>query len=213
MIDYNPRNASWLLLILYVVGIGGMLSPYQSTFILLTPFNLLISLGLVLYYQEPKTHAFYSRFYLVMLTGFLVEVLGVNTGFPFGEYTYGVAFGPRILGTPPLIGVNWFIVVYGALMWVKKWGWGNRLIQSLLVGLMVVALDVIMEPVAIALGFWEWADPNVPLQNYISWAVIGGAMAYYLNQDPLPTDIQIAKWVFVMQALFFSTLYFGLGYI
>ena len=201
----SPKTAIFILVVLYLVGIGGMLSPYQHLFITLTPVNLLITLGLLLFWQEPKTYPFYARMYGVMLAGFVIEVIGVNTGFPFGIYEYGVAFGPRILGTPPLIGINWFILVYGALVWIKEWGLSKGM-TAILTGIAVTALDLIMEPVAIALEFWTWEADVVPWQNYLSWSVIGALMAYALLSINLPRDLKVAKVVFVLQVVFFLTL-------
>lgn len=209
MKDHNPKYALIVLAVLYGVGILGMLSPYRTLFVSLTPFNLLISLGLLLYFQVPKYHTFYARFYWVVILGFLVELIGVNTGFPFGVYEYGPAFGPQILGTPPLIGVNWFILVYGALVWVKKWNL-SRWLTSVLVGVLITLLDMVMEPVAVELYFWAWESSEIPIQNYISWAVIGSILAYIMQSTELPQDLKVAKFVFVLQVLFFGILYFAL---
>ena len=44
--------------------------------------------------------------------GVSVEIMGINTGILFGDYTYGDVLGFKLRDVPVLIGVNWFIIIY-----------------------------------------------------------------------------------------------------
>lgn len=94
------------------------------------------------------------------------EIIGVNTGILFGDYAYGTVMGPKLLGVPFLIGINWFVIVFccGSLMQelnkvmlakyeapiprtIVKW---SVVIDG---AVMATFFDWLMEPVAIHLGF------------------------------------------------------------
>ena len=47
--------------------------------------------------------------------GFIIEVLGVQTGVLFGAYSYGDPLGFKVFDVPLLIGVNWLILSFSSL--------------------------------------------------------------------------------------------------
>jgi putative membrane protein len=51
---------------------------------------------------------------IITAGGFAVEALGVATGFPFGDYAYSGALGPRLLGVPLVIPLAWTWMAYPA---------------------------------------------------------------------------------------------------
>ena len=53
-------------------------------------------------------------FFLIFLLGFVVEVVGVQTGLIFGSYSYGATLGVKLFDTPLLIGLNWIFVSYSS---------------------------------------------------------------------------------------------------
>ncbi|MCB0552351.1 MAG: carotenoid biosynthesis protein [Phaeodactylibacter sp.] len=201
------RGAVAILLILYAVGIVGITLPIHPDFVLLTPFNLLISLGLMLW-----NHPLWSRRVLwfiaiAYLIGFGAELFGVQTGLLFGDYTYGRVLGPKIWGTPLMIGVNWVMLGYAAGVAANFILPGRRWLArgGLAAGLMV-ALDVLIEPVAMQYGFWSWAGDVVPLRNYFGWFLVA-----------LPLECLFAAWLggvfnkvavalLILQFLFFLLL-------
>ena len=102
---WNKINISIAVLIIFhMVGIGGVLLANPIEFLRLTPLNLLLTLVIILVNQQQWKFAWV--FVVTYLVGFFVEVLGVNTGFPFGEYEYGSVLGPKVFETPLMIGLN-----------------------------------------------------------------------------------------------------------
>ena len=81
------------------------------------------------------------------------EILGVNYGLIFGEYVYLDNLGPKILGVPVLIGINWIILTFitGSL---SSLIFKNKYLSVILGAIFMILLDLIMEPVAPLLGFW-----------------------------------------------------------
>ena len=196
------------LLIVHVSGILGILSPYREVFLMLTPINLLISLGILLWFHQDRGPKFYAIMALVMVAGFIIEIIGVNTGWPFGSYEYGSPLGPKLFGTPFMIGVNWYILSYcGAILF--RSATKSQALNAILAGLAITAFDVILEPVAIHLNFWTWSAESVPVQNYVTWAICISLFAYLFYKIEEAPRNPIATWVLGIQVLFFTGLLIG----
>ena len=82
----------------HVIGLIGILFFDREFFIRSTPFNLLLSSALLVWTHPGKNSYFAACLLLVFCTGFIVEVIGVNTGLLFGDYTvwFKIAF-PRVM--------------------------------------------------------------------------------------------------------------------
>ena len=203
----NSRQAVWFLGSMYLFGLIGIGLPLHRDIVLLTPFNLLVSLGLALYFHIPWTIRSVSFFLLCYVLGFGAELFGVQTGLLFGEYQYGQVLGPKIWGTPLLIGANWMLLSYGGgclsnLLWPgRSWIWRGVAAAALLVG-----LDLLIEPVAMTHGFWSWAGDTVPLRNYLGWFAVALPLQLYFAyfQGNIANKVAIA--LFFMQFAFFLLL-------
>ncbi len=196
--------AAIVLIVLYLVGIVGFLSPFQSFFIALTPLQLLISLFALFMFHRGQ----WTFFIIAFSIGFLAELIGVNTGYIFGEYIYGNVLGWKLFGTPLLIGVNWILVAYGACAIIDVFEIKNIpvVLKAFLASLLMLFLDWWIEPVAIKTGMWNWVGGDIPLENYIGWLMIGYIIAIsYFMFSPKQKNY-IAMLVFVLQLLFFSVL-------
>ena len=161
------------------------------------------------------------KFFLFLITcfivGFVSEVIGINTGYLFGDYTYSQLLGPSIAGVPLIIGINWFIVIYCCGMFMKailnKFSPGDinqgcRLkIYSLVIdgAILAVVFDWIMEPVAISLGFWKWQG-DIPVFNYISWFLVSIVLLLFFHAADFRTTNKFAVNLLLIQILFFLIL-------
>jgi len=106
---------------------------------------------------------------------YLVEYVGVHTGFPYGEFEYLVSLGPMLAGVPVGLPVFFFPLVLNAYLLVllllreNTPGW----VRVALAVLVVVLGDLVLDPAAVSLGFWQYADGGayygVPLSNYLGW--------------------------------------------
>ena len=110
----DPGRAKIILGIFFGVGIAGFSFPFSREYFMeLTPFAILLSLGFLLIYHEPAPDRKTILFFIsVAVITWLIEAAGVATGFIFGTYSYGEGLGIRILNTPLLIGINWFMMIY-----------------------------------------------------------------------------------------------------
>ena len=81
--------------------------------------------------------------------------------------------GPKLLGVPFLIGINWIIItlISGGIahnLWIK-----NKYFSIILASVLMVFIDLFIEPVAPILDFWEFEDNIVPASNYVGWFFTG----------------------------------------
>ena len=90
----------------HLSGLLGILYGDSKWFISATPLNLIISLVLLLLNSSDSNKTIMIAG-IAFIIGMFTEILGVNYGIIFGEYTYGKALGPKLLGVPILIGYNW----------------------------------------------------------------------------------------------------------
>jgi putative membrane protein len=204
--NYSKVNSSIVILfIFHVVGVIGLSSDYQDLFLRLTPLNLLLSLGLFIWANNDFSIQFYKVMAILFALGFLVEVIGVSTGVLFGEYTYGATLGYKLFETPLMIGVNWILLSL-ASFGVSSFFLKKQLPIILLSSLLMVLMDVLIEPIAISLDFWTWALGDIPLQNYIMWFFVSLIMNALISFNRLKIDYRISFGLLLSQILFFTLL-------
>jgi putative membrane protein len=153
----------------------------------------------------------------------ITEMIGVNTGLLFGNYTYGSVMGFKIGGVPLLIGLYWFIVIYCCIVimeqmhqWVKakyealdqpvmseKWEHISIVVDG---AMMAAFFDWLMEPAAVKLGFWFWHSVSIPLYNYFCWFMIASLLIVAARKISIPKRNDFAVHLLIIQTLFFLTL-------
>jgi putative membrane protein len=204
--NYSKVNISIVILfIFHVVGVVGLSSDYQDLFLHLTPLNLLLSLGLFIWANNDFSVQFYKVVAILFALGFLVEVIGVSTGVLFGEYTYGATLGFKLFETPLMIGVNWILLSL-ASFGISSFFLKKQLPIILLSSLLMVLMDVLIEPIAISLDFWTWALGDIPLQNYVMWFFVSFIMNAIMSFNRLKIDYRISFGLLLSQILFFTLL-------
>ena len=193
----------WLFHISAIIGIS---LGYKDWFAGKTWLNLLIlNMGLLFIFPlyKPKNLLAYS---LIVLLGFLVEFLGVNYGWFFGEYQYGENLGKKIAGTPVLIGLNWAMLVFvtgqvAQNLLSKKW-----MQVSFAAGLMLL-LDLLMEKTAPVFDFWEFKNEVVPVSNFIAWFVFAFLFQLIFQGLSSKGNNMISYHIYIVQFLFFAYFY------
>jgi putative membrane protein len=118
---------------------------------------------------------------LAALVGYAyaIEVVGVLTGLPYGEFAYAIDLGPMLFGTVPL-GLPVFFVplvlnsyLLGLLLLGRRAE--RTTVRLAAVIATVLAIDLVLDPGAVAIGFWEYATGGfyygVPWTNYAGWVL------------------------------------------
>lgn len=207
----SPKPYSvFLLTSSYAAGAIAIPTGWIPWFIYLTPFHLCLSFALLLWNHHPAgQRGLWIYAALAFLAGFSAEVLGVATGFPFGDYVYGPVFGLQCWKVPLLIGVNWAMQVYlgnavvNRLLPVSMSAW----LRVALGALAPVAVDWLIEPVAIRYNMWQWAAGEPPLQNYIGWYGVSLLLSGFYHYCIGPSARNpVATLLMLLQIAFFLVL-------
>jgi bisanhydrobacterioruberin hydratase len=214
--------ATAIAILFHTIGFAGIVFLKDAFFIRATPFNLLLSLFLIVYTQREKNKAFYFFTASVVLLGILVEIAGVNTALVFGSYTYGAALGYRVAGVPLIIGINWLLIIYCCGITIQHLlnravakiaaQTGKELIRIKALSIIVdgasiaVFFDWVIEPVAVKLGYWKWADAEVPLYNYICWFVVSLLLMTIFHFCRFNKQNKFAIHLLLIQLMFFLLL-------
>lgn len=202
----SVRMAAIGLGFVYFCGMAGLLyPPTRPYFEIATPFNLLLSAVVLLSFHSDWNRAFYWFCSITLLFGFFIEVAGVHTTLIFGSYEYGPTLGAKVWEVPLVIGVNWLILVYCTGIICQQ----LRVIPVLkaaLAALMMVMLDVLIEPIAIIHDYWQWQNNEIPLQNYAGWFVAAWLLLWLFYAMPFVKKNPFAKYLFVIMISFFAVL-------
>ena len=206
------------------IAIGFFKSPL---FIALTPLNLLVCAALIFWTQEKINIGFVVFFLIAFAIGFGSEWVGINTGQLFGNYSYGKVLGPAWQGVPYLIGIQWFVVIYCTGISVamlhellvkrqpdaqepfpKFWLAVSMVADS---ALLAMFFDWVLEPVAVELGYWTWADGLIPWFNYATWWGVSAVIMLFFHFLPFRKHNLFAVHLLMIQVMFFLLLRTLLG--
>jgi len=108
-----------------------------------------------------------------------IEFVGATTGVPYGAFEYLIDLGPMIAGVVPLGLPVFFVplVVNGYLLCLLLLGEraDSAAVRLPAVVAVVVAMDLVLDPGAVSLGFWAYdaGGPyyGVPASNYAGWVL------------------------------------------
>lgn len=162
-----------IIYIIFVVGILGHLSDhYKNSMISITPYVLIVMGIYILLISDVRSdNKFILWFVFSYIITLLLEITGVKTGLIFGEYVYGNTLGFKVAEVPLIIGFNWLFVILGGIGIGKKFS-ENKIVISLIAGFTAVIFDLVLEPAAIEMDYWNWVSGEIPLQNYLAWFII-----------------------------------------
>jgi bisanhydrobacterioruberin hydratase len=145
--------------------------------------------GILVFLSEHRSRISPSSLFRVagvLVLVYLLEYIGVREGFPFGKYEYTPVLGFQIGSVPVAIVLAWYTTIMMsrriAAATVRVHGPARRATVALLAGLLTIALDVALEPMAAFIKqYWIWSEGSVPVQNYISWFLISSVIVYILE--------------------------------
>jgi putative membrane protein len=197
-----------VIVILHLVGIAGMLSPHKAFFNNLSAVHLVICFIFLAGSMKKKDAGFVATFLSCYLIGVAAEWIGVHTGYLFGNYSYGSVLGPKLDAIPLLIGINWYLLAISSHWLVSKFKQSIAASVFLAAGLMT-GIDVLIEPVAVDLGFWSWQGGDIPWTNYLCWFVVSLPMQWICFSWHKENNL-LAGWLLLMQLLFFGILHYNI---
>lgn len=154
---------------------GASLGSYVSTFLIALPPCAVL-------FRYLGFHRAATSLIALSAFAYAIETTGVATGFPYGEFHYGDALGPKAFGLAPyLLPVSYVPLVVGA---VAASPGKNTTLRALSAALLLCLVDGVLDPGAAALGFWVWPEGGlyygVPFSNYAGWLLSGTLAAALL---------------------------------
>jgi len=202
----NVRNKNGLIAFVWIVHIAAMIGVsigFQDWFVTKTPLNLLlISIALILFYPFVNLKEF-TTFIMIAIIAFYSEWLGVHFGWIFGDYSYGQNLGWKIEGVPFLISMNWAVLVLITATLATRLVQG--LVPRVIIGsLLMVFLDIFMEPIAPRFDYWEFAGGSAPILNYIGWFGVACLLQTIVQKSDFIGDVRISLHLYVVQLIFFA---------
>lgn len=218
----RQQIATFIALIFHLSGFIAIAFFHSQLFINLTPLNLLISCGLLIWTQEKRTTGFWIFAIVAFIIGFVAEYIGIHTQILFGNYKYGEVLGPKWRDIPWMIGITWVGITYccgiamsmlqerifrnqpEAVSGLSKYWMNISLIMD--GAALAVIYDWILEPGAMKLGFWDWENKDIPSGNYWGWFFVSALVLLLFRLLPFPKQNLFAVHLLLIQAMFFLLL-------
>ncbi|WP_194851216.1 carotenoid biosynthesis protein [Nonlabens antarcticus] len=194
------------LWIVHVSAIIGLALGYDDFFLPKSPFTMLLLLGLLVAYFPVLRTKNILLFLLFMAAGMGAEWIGVHTGILFGDYAYGINFGPKLDGIPYLIGTNWGILTFVTHQIVTRFFKNIWAIAALGASLMVL-LDFFLEQVCAYAGYWSFEGGVADWLNYVCWFVLAFILHIIARRAKLTGDFKISIHIYIVQLIFAATLW------
>lgn len=200
-------NTILLFIVFYSIGVAGVAIPVtQAVFVRMIPVALLMSfVAILLFHRSLNSQNTRFVFFTIILVSYLVEVIGANSHFIFGNYIYGNGLGIKLFNTPLVIGINWAMLVYCSASILER----LRLpvgVQIFFSSVLIVLYDIVLESVAPFLDMWYWNENSVPLQHYLIWFVIALVFHGLVKWKKVKTENPLAPAIFICQFLFFIAI-------
>ncbi|MFA6249558.1 MAG: carotenoid biosynthesis protein [Mucilaginibacter sp.] len=206
-LSISPRIAIIIIILFHVVGLVGLSVPVtRALFLQIVPFHLLLMLGVVTFGHHKLNSSFGIFMLIVFWLGFMAEWVGVHKGWLFGSYAYDETLGVKLSGIPLMIGVNWFLLIYATGVTLQRSRLRNTFFRIIAGAILLVLLDVLIEPVAIRFNYWHWNTGNIPLKNYVCWFLVSAIMLYIFELFNFKKQSIAALVLLITEFVFFGLL-------
>jgi uncharacterized membrane protein len=206
------RTSTWSVILIYIFfvagGIWNSLGVLQNFMVYTTPAVLILTAVLAVALTYRFSWKSVAALLIVFIATWAIEALGVETGFPFGEYVYTDTLGLKVLGVSLVIPFAWLSVIATSDAVV---GHFLRRYSILLVGLFATIFDFFLEFAADTLDYWHWDSGFPPASNYLSWFMISVAAAALLRDTtPRRTRLRLPAHLYIAQLLYFIITVIGI---
>lgn len=231
------EKAAFALLLLSALGLLNtlfltpVLAPVSvvSTTILLTLVLCIAHAGATKGWKKALVFSAIS-----FVISWIVEFVGCNYGWWFGDYEYTEALGVMVGNVPLLVVVSWETVIYPSHLLVDEFigKKGNSLLRTGILGMAIAALatamvtttwDIMTDPVAVTMKWWTWdnggaflpdIDGGIPFSNYWGWieAVFIISFLYRLMFDKKQEnagEVPVKTSTTLFAASLYSSLFLG----
>lgn len=205
-----PSRSALFICALYIIHLSALIGVYLGyiQWFLSKTWAILFLIFLVLWDSLPKKNIKISwPIPAIFFIGFIGEWLGVKFGFLFGNYSYGVNLGMKLDDVPVIMGINWVILSLATRGIIQRF-LNLPVTKILFSSVLMVSLDVLLEPLAPQLGYWSFDTMVAPLSNYMGWLIYSILIQVLLELVQFKGHFIISLHILIIQLLFFGSLYF-----
>lgn len=118
------------------------------------------------------------------LYAYLIEYVGLKTGWPYGNFEYLVELGPMIGGVPIGLPVFFIPLVVNSYLLVNLFEVDNFVKRFSYTLALIILVDLVLDPAAVSLGIWTYSEGfyyGVPLSNFAGWLISGSVAILMLE--------------------------------
>ncbi|OOQ58859.1 carotenoid biosynthesis protein [Mucilaginibacter pedocola] len=203
----NPRIAVVVIILFHIVGLVGLMLPVtRPLFLQIVPWHLLLMFLVIVFGHNYINKKFIAFLVVTFLGGILAEWIGVHKQWLFGHYAYGPTLGTKVFDIPLTIGINWFLLVYATGVTMQRSRLKSMFARVVVGALLLVLLDLLIEPVAIRFDYWQWADNIIPLKNYYCWFLVSAVMLLAFEKAGFKKQSIVAPVLLATEFVFFGVL-------
>jgi len=205
-----PSRSTLFICVLYIIHFSALMGIYLGyiQWFLSKTWAILFLIFLVLWDGLPKKSIKISwPIPAVFFIGFMAEWLGVKFGFLFGDYSYGANLGMKLDDVPIIMGINWVILSLASRGIIQRF-FKVPVMKILVSSVLMVSLDILIEPLAPQLDYWSFDTMVAPLSNYIGWLIYSILIQSLLELVQFKGHFKISLHILIIQLLFFGSLYF-----
>lgn len=194
-------NVLLKIILLFILGfifiVGGYLTASKQIFTSeLITISLLITISfpaIVGLIQKSDIKRAGIALILLALFAYIIESIGIITGFPYGSFTYKGTLGPQILGiVPVLLPFVWIPFVLSSFTIAKELK-QRKWILIVTGTFVLLGMDFIIDPAAVALNYWSYNNGGfyygIPLSNFAGW-VLSGTIAMIICNHFFPSTTE-----------------------
>lgn len=205
----NKSDLKILIISIFIIwlfqisGALGIILGNDKWFIRFTPICLFVYFILIILNNRPFN---YNFLFISYFLGFICELIGVNTGILFGDYTYGDTLGIQLFNIPLIIGINWFVTVIISASIADKFA--KKIYFKMIISLLLIMfLDISMEPIAPKMDMWRFTGyDSAPLSNYVTWIFISLPLLIFYFKNNINANFYLCVNLYTAQILFFIVL-------
>jgi putative membrane protein len=207
-LSITQRTAIVVIILFHLVGLIGLLVPFtQPLFLQIVPWHILLMLLVIVLAHKNFDEKFLAFMALLFAAGIVLEWIGVHKTWLFGNYAYGKTMGLKVFDIPLTIGINWFLLIYAAGITMQRSRLKSITARVITGALLLVLLDLLIEPVAIRFDYWHWTDGVIPFKNYYCWFIVSAAMLFVFEKFGFKKQGIAAPVLLATEFAFFGVLY------
>jgi putative membrane protein len=142
---------------------------------------------------------------ILSLYAFIIETFAIITGFPYSSFHYTDQIGFKIAGYTPYTLPFAYVPIFLGSIYLASIISRNIYSYFLITTFIVLLVDIMLDPAAVALKFWIYHSPgifyNVPLMNFLGW-ILTGFLAALITYPLLSKELFQSKPSALVSSLF-----------